>query len=79
VMPGKEMVREHNFIDGVCRWCGGRDSEFLVRALTCVPRFVDAPSRSTPSSIFADLGAIGERLREIQVQEKPSEPKDGHN
>jgi hypothetical protein len=73
------MVREHDFIDGVCRWCGGHNSEFLVHVLTCVSRFVDAPSRSTPSSIFADLGAIGERMREIQVEEKSSESEDGRN
>ena len=55
---------------------GGATANFWCMHLTCISRFVDVPSRSTPPSIFADLGAIGERMREIQGEEKPSEPKD---
>lgn len=63
------MVREHDFVDGVCRWCGGRRSEYLTQLLTCVPRWIELPPRSTPTSIFNDLGAIGERMRELQAEE----------
>jgi hypothetical protein len=72
----EEMVREHDFIDGVCRWCGGRDSEFLIRLLTCVPRWVEQRPRSTPTSIFNDLASVGERMREIQAEESPRAPED---
>ena len=69
----KQMVREHNFADGVCRWCGGRSSEFLTRLLTCVPRWIEEqPPRPTPTSIFNDLASIGERMREIRGEEGPS-------
>jgi len=33
----EEVVREHDFVDGVCRWCGGRRSEFLTALLTSSP------------------------------------------
>jgi hypothetical protein len=72
----EEIVREHDFVDGVCRWCGGRSSEFFTRLLTCVPRWVEAPPRSTPTSIFDDLAAIGERMREIQAEKTASAPDD---
>ena len=72
----EEMVREHDFVDGTCRWCGGRSSEFLTATLTCVPRRVEQRPRSTPTSIFNDLASIGERMREIQVEEQPSAPGD---
>jgi hypothetical protein len=72
----EEMVREHDFVDGVCRWCGGRRSEFLTRLLTCVPRWVAPRPRSTPPSIFDDLAAVGERMREIQAEEGLSAPGD---
>lgn len=72
----EEMVREHDFVDGVCRWCGGRRSEHLTALLTCVPRWIEKQPRSTPTSIFNDLASIGERMREIQVQEQPSAPGD---
>ena len=64
-----QMVREHDFADGMCRWCGGHNSEFLTRLLTCVPSWIEAPPRSTPASIFSDLGSIGERMREIRGEE----------
>ena len=70
----EEIVREHDFVDGVCRWCGGRRSEFLGALLTCIPRWVEAPPRSTPPSIFKDLASIGDRMREIQAEERPSTP-----
>jgi hypothetical protein len=70
----EEIVREHDFVDGVCRWCGGRRSEFLTALLTCVPRWVEKPARSTPASIFNDLASIGDRMREIQAEEDPSAP-----
>jgi hypothetical protein len=63
------MVREHDFVDSICRWCGGRQSEFFTRLLTCVPRWVEPPPRSTPTSIFNDLTSIGDRMREIQAEE----------
>jgi len=72
----QEMVREHEFIDGVCLWCGGRRSEFLTHLLTCVPRQVEKPPRSTPSSVFDDLASIGERMREIRAEESPRAPGD---
>jgi hypothetical protein len=68
------MVREHDFVDDVCRWCGGRRSEFLTHLLTCVPRWVEPPPRSTPASVFNDLASIGERMREIQAEEGLSTP-----
>ena len=71
----EEMVREHDFVDDVCRWCGGRRSEHLTQLLTCVPRWVEKP-RSTPTSIFNDLAAIGTRMREIQADERSSAPDD---
>jgi hypothetical protein len=70
----QELVREHDFVDGVCCWCGGCRSEFLTARLTCVPRWVDKPPRSTPASIFKNLASIGERMREIQAEEGPSTP-----
>jgi hypothetical protein len=70
----KELIREHDFADGVCRWCGGRRSEFLTHRLTCVPRLVEAPPRPAPTSIFNDLGSIGQRMSEIQAEENPSAP-----
>jgi hypothetical protein len=72
----KEMVREHDFVDDVCRWCGGWRSEFFTRLLTCVPRWVETPPRSTPTSVFNDLASIGERMREIQAEEGLSAPGD---
>jgi hypothetical protein len=66
------MVREHDFVDEICRWCGGRRSEFFTRLLTCVPRWVEPSPRSTPTSVFNDLTSIGERMREIQAEEGPS-------
>jgi hypothetical protein len=72
----QEMIREHDFIDDVCRWCGGRRSEFMTQLLTCVPRWVEPPLRSSPTSIFNDLAAIGERMREIQAEEDLSVPGD---
>lgn len=72
----EEMVREHDFIDDVCRWCGGRRTEFLIRLLTCVPRWVEKRPRSTPSSVFTDLTSIGERMREIQAEESARAPGD---
>ena len=68
------MVREHDFIDGICRWCGGHSSEFLTALLTCVPRWVEARPRSTPTSVFKDLASIGDRMREIQAEEIASAP-----
>lgn len=65
----EQMVRDHDFVEGMCRWCGGRSSEFLTRLLTCVPRWIEMPARSTPASIFNDLTTIGERMREIQAEE----------
>jgi hypothetical protein len=70
----EEMVREHDFDEGVCRWCGGRRSEFLTALLTCVPRWVEKPPRSTPVSIFSDLASIGDRMRAIQAEEGPATP-----
>jgi hypothetical protein len=72
----KEFIRDHDFVDGTCRWCGGRSSEFLTRSLTCVPRWIETPASSTPTSIFSDLGAIGQRMRQIQAEEQPSAPDD---
>lgn len=42
--------------------------------LTCVPRWGDRPTRSTPPSIFTDLTSIGDRMREIQAEEGPVSP-----
>jgi hypothetical protein len=72
----EEIVREHDFDDGVCRWCGGRRSEFHTALLTCVPRWVEKPSRSTLASIFNDLASIGDRMREIQAEEGQRAPGD---
>ena len=71
----QESIREHDFIDGVCRWCGGRQSKHMAKLLTCVPRHAEATQRSVPRSIFTDLGAIGDRMREIQAEEGPATPK----
>jgi hypothetical protein len=71
----KAIVRDHDFLDGICRWCGGRSSENLAQ-LTCVPRLVEPPSRPTPTSIFADLTLIGDRMREIQADETAHTPSD---
>jgi hypothetical protein len=65
----EEIVRDHDFIDGICRWCGGHSSEFLTQLLTCVPRWVETRPRPTPISIFNDPASIGERMREIQAGE----------
>jgi hypothetical protein len=70
----KMMIREHEFVDDVCRWCGGHRRQFFERVLTCVPRLVEEPPRSTPTSIFNDLSAIGERMREIQAEEQADAP-----
>ena len=70
----EEMLREHDFIDGVCRWCGARHN--LLRLLTCVPRWVEKRPRSTPTSVFADLASIGERMREMQAGERRCLPGD---
>jgi hypothetical protein len=66
----EEMIREHDFIDGVCRWCGTRHN--LLRLLTCVPRWVERRPRSMPTSVFTDLASIGDRMREIRAEEQPS-------
>jgi hypothetical protein len=66
------MVREHDFVDDICRWCGGRRSEFFTRLLTCVPRWVEPSPRSTPTSVFNDLASIGDLMRKIQAEEGPS-------
>jgi hypothetical protein len=77
LVAAQELIRDHDFVDGVCRWCGGRRSEFLTASLTCVPRWVEKPPRSTPASIFNDLASIGDRMREIQAEAAehiPDEP-----
>ena len=56
--------------------CADRRSEFLTALLTCVPRWVEKPPRSTPASIFNDLASIGDRMREIQAAEGLSAPGD---
>ena len=68
----EEMLREHDFIDGVCRWCGARHN--LLRLLTCVPRWVEKRPRRALTSVFIDLASIGERMREIQAEEQPCPP-----
>jgi len=72
----REIVREHDFVDGVCHWCGGRQSNLAANLLTCIPRHAEATPRSVPVSIFSDLGSIGDRMREIQAQEHPITPGD---
>lgn len=44
--------------------------------LTCVPRWAEKPPRVRPTSIFNDLASIGERMREIQEEERRLAPND---
>jgi len=72
-VAAQELIRDHDFVKGLCRWCGGRDGGDPTK-LTCVPRWVDTSTRSTPTSIFTNLTSIGDRMREIQAEERPVTP-----
>ena len=59
-------VREHEVVKGLCLHCGGREPG---AEMTCVSRFIDAPPRPKPSSIFDTPWEIGERMNEIMAEE----------
>lgn len=63
------MIVEHEFVNGVCRWCGGRSGTVLPDTLTftCIARDGGHIIRSTPPSMFAGtMDEISERFRELQ-------------
>lgn len=64
MMPNR--INTHAFESGVCTFCKClRDSP--ESAKSCDWR--DAPPRPVPVSVFADLGSIGDRLKEIVQKE----------
>lgn len=63
-------MRQHEFIDGKCKHCGGHHSGDLSK-LVCVWRGDGPePPRAVPPSIFAgDISHIGERAAQIRAEE----------
>lgn len=59
-----DRIAQHFFSEGKCVHCERPESE---KEHSCVYR--DPPPRAVPVSIFSDLGAIGDRMKEIQAQE----------
>jgi hypothetical protein len=62
------QIRQHDYVDGVCQHCGDKetDNKGEHAERLCVSR--ETP-RSIPVSIFANLGEIGNRLKEIRAEE----------
>lgn len=67
-MPTFETVREHEFVEKVCRHCGGQIST-EVNMMTCVPRQREARPRERPASFDALPWEIGDRMKEIMDEE----------
>lgn len=57
-------IAEHVWADGKCLHCGLTTDK---SDKSCI--FRDAPPRPVPTSIFADLGEIGDLMKKIQAEE----------
>jgi hypothetical protein len=64
---GVTSVNQHNYIDGRCQHCGDKQDDNVGEhaARACVSREVP---RSVPVSVFAKLGDIGDRMKELQAE-----------
>lgn len=69
-MPTFETVRLHEFVEKVCRHCGGRETTGVAtETMTCVPRQREAMPRQRPMSFDALPWEIGDRMKEIMDEE----------
>jgi len=67
----RKPVTEHEgngaVVDEKCRHCGVAKTSW--DAQSCHTRYIEPMPRAVPQSVFADLGAIGDRLAEIRREE----------